>query len=371
MLPRTLRATWGVAVVGTSLALGTLRDARAQGAPAAPSAGPSPAPSPSAMPSTTPSATPSTTPSATPSTSSPAGPSEEDRRVAERAYVAGEQLFAKGDFAKAARSFEDAHARVPHASSTWNAARSWYRAGELDRAANRYARYLAEASAGAPDRDEAARALRELTPRLGRFDVRAPGLADVRVDGEPSPLSMVYVYPGAHVLTAQAGERTVQRTESVGAGAVASVVLRDDPEAPAAGTAAPPPPASPLVTPVIVLTAPAAPPPPTTIWPLRGATLGLAVITVALSSVVIASGLDTLAARSDYDAAVQRGDVKAARSLFTDGVGKQQLTNALLGGMIGAAALTGAGVVWLVIAESPARGRGAATGALLGLRGDF
>ena len=379
-------------MVGLVLALlaGPAQESRAQSSPgsappAAPTAAPAAAPPATASPtaSASPAATASPTASASPA-AKPA-PSEDDRKAAARSFAGGEQLFAKGDFLRAATSFEEAHARAPHSASSWNAARSWHRAGELDRAANRYTHFLADAPSDAPDRDAALRALRELSPRLGRFEIQAAGLEDVRVDGEPARPPTVYVYPGSHLITARSGDRTITRTERVEAGLVASVVLG----AAAAGRVEPGPTSSPAPSATVVALAPTsaslvsasptpapapAPAPAATfagLWPVRGATLAVGVITVAFAALTVASGVDTLDSRAAYDAAVAGGDAAGARSLFAEGVAKQQRTNGLAAGLIGAAALTGAGVVWLVVADAPRDAPGRPSGASLVVRGAF
>lgn len=329
-------------------------------------------PAPGPVPSTSASAPGAAPGSAATSTTAPppAGTTAQHKADADSAFEDGELLFGKGDYLLAAVAFEEAYAHFPHEAALWNAARSWHRAGELDRAANRYAQFLVEAPAAAPDRDRATRALQAIAPKLGRFDVQAPGLTDVRVGGVPVHLPTVYVVPGAHVWTAVAGDRVVQRTERVEAGAAVSVVLTAETPAATASAApaqAPSAPAAPQVV-TVVVGGTAAPPASPRITPARASTILAGGVALVLLGLTIASGLDTLQARRDYDAAESDAD---KRRIFFDGVGKQQRTNALLGATLGGFALTGLGVAWIIASEPVGRWRTQPTGAGLVIHGGF
>ncbi|MEZ4297070.1 MAG: hypothetical protein R3B70_19045 [Polyangiaceae bacterium] len=304
-------------------------------------------------------------PSSTATIAAAPGPSEEDRAAASRAFKEGERLFEKGDYLVAAASFEEAYRLAPHDASLWNAARSWHRAGELSRAANRYSHFLEDAPQTSPDRDEATRAVQELAKKLGRFDVQAQGLTDVRVDGAAVRLPVVYVVPGAHVLSALAGDREIRRTERVEAGMASSVVLAPDPVAPATASASATavPSATPPVVTVVVKDQRA---PFPLLTPARVSTLVAGVASLVLLGFTVASGMDTLSARADYDKATSNSE---KRKIFEDGVAKQQTTNALLGATIGGFALTGFGVFWVVALE-PKRADGAQSATLV-VGGDF
>ena len=350
-----IRAALGIALATAVLLAGARHPARAKGVP-----------SPSAVPSSSPPITPSSSPSITPSSAvlapPAAGPSDADRKDAGRAFAVGEEAFAKGDFLRAAASFEEAFARAPHDSSLWNAARSWHRAGELDRAANRYAHFLLDAPATAPDRDAATRALREVAAKLGRFEVHAPGLTEVRVDGAPARLPTVYVHPGAHVITGRSGDRTIVRTERVEAGSVTSVVLHDEPPpavpARSAGATSGPTAASASTAGPTAGPASGLPVPP------MAARIGMIVggtLSVAMIGFTIASGMDTLSAQRRYE-------LTPTREGQVDLADKQRRTFALLGGTIGIVTLTCAAIVWVAVAP-PSQGKPPA--ATLGVRGTF
>src|SRR5262249_33886067 len=127
---------------------------------------------------------------------------QEDRQAAAREFQDGQRAFAAGDFRLAAEQFEAAYKHKPHYAALYNAARARLRAGDTVRAANHFARYLREAPPNTRDRNTAQSTLREIAPKLGRLEVTAVGLDDLRLDGEPLTERMVYVNPGAHVVEA-------------------------------------------------------------------------------------------------------------------------------------------------------------------------
>lgn len=268
----------------------------------------------------------------------------EDREAATRAFEEGERAYRAGDFSRAAERFEEAYRKAPHPAPLWNAARSWNKAGEIARAANGYARYLREAPEGAPDRDEAGKALAELATKLGRIEVFAPEAEDVRVDDQPLEGSSVYVHPGTHVIKGRVRGASVQRTEVLEAGSVRSVALvveeivsapnerpKDPPEEPPRPIVKTPRPSAPIPT------APRADKP----W-LVPALVASGAATVVSAGLLVWSGIDTLNARSDYDAA-------RTWDKYHDGRDKQFRTNVLVGVSLGLGAITGAlGSIWLV-----------------------
>src|SRR5688572_23388484 len=99
-------------------------------------------------------------------------------------FATGQRAFAAGDYRAAGTAFEEAYKKKPHHASLWNAGRSWQHAGELPRAANLYLRYLGEAPMDARDRDHATEALRDLSTRLARLDVKSSEARELRVDGQ-------------------------------------------------------------------------------------------------------------------------------------------------------------------------------------------
>jgi len=168
-----------------------------------------------------------------------------ERKQAARDFAEGDRAFREGDYRGAAQAYERAYHRVPHHSALWNAARSWHRAGELAKAANLYAQYLREAPPSARDRNNAQKALNELSNKLARLEIHASDVTDVKVDGNPITASSVFVTPGEHVVQGQTQDgAAVRQAQTVQAGDVVSVALVPPPPAPApppAAEATPPP----------------------------------------------------------------------------------------------------------------------------------
>jgi hypothetical protein len=256
-------------------------------------------------------------------------PSADDRKAARQAFIDGQSSFKKGDYRHAAESFETAYKRAPHPDALWNAARSWFRAGEKTRAANLYAQYLQDAPPLARDRNSATDALRKLSPELGRLEIHATDVTDIRVDNEPLVGTSVYVNPGTHVIQGRHDDRVVSRSQDVAAGATVSVAL----VAPPPERLNPTPPPSPP---------PLAPPPPP---PSRGLSpLVLLVgggLTAGAGAVLIWSGVDTVNQKKLFDAAPTQGKLDAGRS-------KQTRTNVMIGVTAGLATLTAATAIFLV-----------------------
>ncbi|UQA63003.1 hypothetical protein [Polyangium aurulentum] len=267
----------------------------------------------------------------------------EAREVATRAFEEGERAFEAGDFVRAGDAFEAAHRAVPHSAPLWNAARSWQKAGEIARAATLYARYLREAPPDAPDRDAASVALAELAPRLGRIEVYAPDVEEIRIDDRPLEGPVVYVNPGTHVLEGRSRGRLLRRTEVLEAGATRSAALVEEP-GPALGApiTAPLPRPRPAEKP----TAPR-PSPPGILLPAL--TMGAGSATLVMTGATVWSGIDTLAARREFDANPTQDRLDSGRK-------RQIRTNTLLGTSLGLGALTAAAAsAWILGLPSSVR----------------
>lgn len=283
-------------------------------------------------------------------------PSPENRKAAGAAFAQGERAFATGKFAEAGEAFEDAYSFVPHPDALLNAARAWQKAGELARAANLFERYLKNAPDNAPDRKAAVSSLEQLVKKLGRLDIYAPSVDGLEVDDRPvlraGATTRVFVTPGTHVVRGRVGAVTIQQSQAVEQGGVASVALavdsaaseQGDPQsgggaagAGGADTAGGAGGAGPVAT--KPSEAPSRPLPPLAIAIGGG-------VTAALLGVTIASGVDTLNARSDFDAA-------PTEDLLASGRSKQMRTNILIGVTAGAAALTTVAAIWLVQWKKP------------------
>jgi hypothetical protein len=258
-------------------------------------------------------------------------------RAAKAQYDEGERAFKKGDFRRAAELFENAYRIFPHHSALWAAARAWIRAGEDVRGANLLEQFLNEAPANAPDRDRATEVITEFEKRVGRIEVLANDVTDVKLDGEPIALPRVWVVPGDHVATADANGKPVRKIVTVAAGDRISVTLEP-----------PPPP----VEPPPPIDRPVRPLPSWVVFAGGGvALLGAGLITI--------SGLDTLQKRNafiDYAAkSNQPGyDSGFAQGRLDDANAAQSRTNVILGATIGVAALTTLAAIFLVDWSSPA-----------------
>jgi tetratricopeptide (TPR) repeat protein len=264
---------------------------------------------------------------------------QDGRDLAREEYAQGKVAFAAGDYLRAAGLFMSAFGHLPHHDSLWNAARSYELSGEKARAANLYGRYLAIAPADARDRDRATAARRELSASLGRIDVHGPA-TEVRIDDTRTQESEVFVDPGEHVIRGRVDGADVQRVVSVQAGAVVSVVLERQASAPSAGGASAPMPAAtssglasaPVsdVTPTKRDTKPFSP-----VYFYVGA--GLTAVALGLT---IASGVDTLEAKSSYE---NTGSPSVSEGLY-----KQDRTNVLFWSTVGLGAVTAAVGIFLV-----------------------
>jgi hypothetical protein len=265
-----------------------------------------------------------------------ASPSSEERRAAAREFAEGQRAFKAGDYPHAGTSFEAAYHHAPHPAPLWNAARAWYRAGELVRAANLYAKYLREAPPKAPDRNSATSALNELSQKLARLEIHAPDMTDVKVDEQPTEGLSVYVNPGAHVVEAHAGDKVVRQSQNVQAGQVVSVALVAPPDTTPVATTTPPP----MPSNMTGTTTSAAPPPESKGWSPVVVYVG-AGLTAAFAGLTIWSGIDTLNQKNAFNQAPTQDNLDQGKS-------RETRTNIFLATTIGLGALTAAAAIFLV-----------------------
>ncbi len=233
----------------------------------------------------------------------------------------GERAFQIGDYARAARLFEEAQVLRPHLSTLWNAARSRHRAGDVVRAANLYARFVAQSPASS-ERRIAEEALASFRPTLGElaFEASPGAVGEIAVDGEPVLGLRWFVSPGEHDVSTstEGGER--RRVRAV-AGAVTHVSL-----VPAPAPAPVPRPAALPLPPERDRQQHSGLPP---IFVLAGGGL-----TLALGGVTVWSGVDTLSRRDAYDSSLSRADYDAGKDA-------ERRTNILLVGAASAFVVTG------------------------------
>ncbi len=246
-------------------------------------------------------------------------PTKQEQAAAAKRFKEGERAYARHDYAAAAAAFEEAYAVAPHPDALLNAADARKKAGDLSTAAAHCVRLLREHPEGKVAAD-ARKRLAELRPKLTRLDVTAPdGAEELRVDGEPAELGELYVDPGDHLLSVKVGGQKIERSVSAVAGARIAVRLEvpPQPKEEQAAAAPSPPPAAPKEE-----------------KPLHPAVFftGLGLTAVA-GGLLIWSGVDTQAARSDFDAS-------PTREAYDDGLQKELRTNVLIGVTGGLGAIT-------------------------------
>lgn len=262
-----------------------------------------------------------------------AAPPAEADRTAARHFADGQKAFAAGDYPHAGDEFEAAYRDRPHHAPLWNAARSWQRAGDEIRAANLFARYLREAPADAPDRDQANASLRALTARLGRIEPHAAGVEKLRLDGKIVDAPVVYVAPGEHVADGEDSGLRVRKVVTVRAGEQVSVTVALD--------AKPNPTLGPPKSGLLTEPAPSRKP-LTPILPAIGGAL-----TAVVGGFTIASGLDTVSKRDAFLADKTQDRLDTAFS-------SQSRTNVLLGTTIGLGVITAVVAVFFTEWSGPA-----------------
>jgi hypothetical protein len=248
----------------------------------------------------------------------------DDRQVAHEEYERGSAAFEAHDYLRAATLFLAAYRHVKHHDPLWNAARAFELAGERVRAANLYTRYLEEAPPDAKDRDRATTSRKELAAMLGRIDVQAPDVTDVRIDSEPLDLASTFVNPGQHVVRGRAGSRDIRIVRAVEAGEVASVFLDAHPPRPSPSRTGE--------------TAASAPSRGARVLPPAVAYVGSGLVLVG-AGLVTWSGIDTLHAKKEYE---------AGRMSFDQGRAREMRTNTLFWATAGLTALTAVTAIWFV-----------------------
>ncbi|HEY0706687.1 MAG TPA: tetratricopeptide repeat protein [Polyangia bacterium] len=116
-------------------------------------------------------------------------------------FRAGEAAYVRGDFPAAARAFEEAHRRAPHAATLYNAGLAWQWANQSARAADDYEAALRMDGLNPQQKRDASERLAALEKRLGHIRVLASPRAGVvsvgHVERAPAPLT-VHALPGRH-----------------------------------------------------------------------------------------------------------------------------------------------------------------------------
>lgn len=255
-------------------------------------------------------------------------PTKEQAAIAGKKFREGELFFTKHDYPRAAALFEEAYAIAPHPDALLNAIDARERAGDLLLAARLCERLRKDYPSDKNASEEVAERIARLTPKLGRLElVVHPGVTAVKVDGEPVgavgvgptgalPTAIWWVDPGDHTVAATTTKGPLQRSVNVVAGAKQNVVLEEQAEVP--------------IEPV------KPPPPADDEKPLHPAIffVGLG-LTAAAGGVLAWSGIDTLGAYDDFEAAPTEAGLD-------DGRNRQLRTNVLIGVTAGLGVATAA-----------------------------
>lgn len=245
-------------------------------------------------------------------------PTKQEQAEAGKKFKEGERAFAKHDYKTAAEAFEAAYAIAPHPDVLLNAVDARDRAGDLVIAARHCARLIKDF----PEHKSVAEArahLAQLTPKIGRIDLVVKGVAkDLTLDGAPIEPGEGFVDPGDHLVVASFGGERAEKSFAVAAGVRASVVIEPPPKEKDGDKPQP--------------LGPTGPAPKEN--PFHPAIFGTAAgLTVAAGAVLIWSGLDTNAARAEFD----KNPTQAG---LEDGQNRQLRTNILIGVTAGLAAIT-------------------------------
>ena len=251
---------------------------------------------------------------------------------AAKEFKAGVLAFKRKQYIEAAEHFERAFSLSPHPSALWNAADAREKAGELVRAANLYARFLDRSTDRDKDRNEAKQRLNHLTLSLGRLELSGPDATDITLDHTDriEGVTIVFVEPGDHVVSAKVDDKLVVKKVNVAAGAKLMVRL-----VPAPAPLPSPAPAAAVASERSVSSR-----------RKKGVGPGLfyvgAGLTAVLGGVTVWSGLDTRSKRNEFDA-------NPSAQLYDEGVDAQKRTNILLG--VTAACAVATGVVGIFVVQ--------------------
>lgn len=122
--------------------------------------------------------------------------------AAATAFSDAKAAFARSEFERAARRFEDAARLSPHPAALLNAADAWERAGERARAARLCDEVLATPSLRAPYREAAEEQLARLAPKIALLEIAGSPSARVSIDGGPDRAlpDRVRLEPGEHTI---------------------------------------------------------------------------------------------------------------------------------------------------------------------------
>jgi hypothetical protein len=229
---------------------------------------------------------------------------EDPKARASQLFHEASSAYDHGQFATAARGFEESDRLAPRGAALYNAALAWEAAGDPARAAENYERAIARADLSVQQTAGARQQLTALSRKLGALDVRAP--AEVRVavgvmEGA-GPHAHFYVEPGRHdVRITWPDGKTETRTLDVSAGASEMVTVDQHQAALPHGEAGNAPPSS-QTAPPSSTASPSRARSPADTRPLR--TAGWVVLggSVVFAGTAVFLGLETLHARDAFEA---------------------------------------------------------------------
>ncbi len=266
---------------------------------------------------------------------------EEGVSEAQQLFQQAEQAFVDGRYEEAARLFEAADAKAPHASVVYNAAVSWEQAGARERAADGYMLALGRGGLVEEQALQAERRLEALSSQLGFIQISKPvgGLISVAHKSQEPVPARFYLKPGTYrvLLETESGQST-QTPITVTAGDTLRIELTEPqpPPQPPAAQRPPAPPAPP----------PKQPPDGTDSWQQTWGWVGIGVGAVA-TGVAIYFGTEALSDKDQFNNTSRPNSYRnRARN---DAVANQTRSNIA---WAGAAVFGGAGAVLLFTAPS-------------------
>ncbi|MAQ17299.1 MAG: hypothetical protein CMN30_21205 [Sandaracinus sp.] len=273
----------------------------------------------------------------------------QQRQAAASAFDRGTTAYLQEDFATAARYFEMANDLAPAAGALMQAIIAHQRAGNDLRAASLSLRLVARFPDDADMVGRAQGVLDELSERFLRVDVDCDAECAVEVDGVLSSHDSFFVDPDAeHRIGATFDTGTVEETVQGAAGEVRTLTFEapegavrlEGPEAEGDTTTTAPNPLEGADEPT------ATPEESGGISPAFFITS--LVLTAGAGAALVWSGLDTLKANDEYEAAIDEGDFVSAQQMYDDGQDLELRTNILIGATAGLAALT---VVFAIVTD--------------------
>ena len=146
--------------------------------------------------------------------------------AAGRAFQAGTQAYAHGDFRVAAASFDEAYRIAPRGAAAYNAGLAWEAAGDGARASDDYAQALRAGDLGAVERADTTGRLKNLESKVGRLSIFAPDDAHLWLDGQDvtDAARGLHVTAGRHTLRVEYGDKKDEsRTVRVAAGEMVEI----------------------------------------------------------------------------------------------------------------------------------------------------